>query len=83
MRYPNPPHQRPVDGEGVKLGQDHGTGPGIPAEGQEGQQEAQDTGRGGRVGQAKTAQEGPQDAPQGHGERREDTLPSPAQIVPL
>lgn len=34
-------------------------------------------------GQAKTAQEGPQDAPQVHRERREDTLPSSAQIVPL
>ena len=68
----------------MKLGQDHGTGPEIPAEGQEGQQKGQRTpGQGEGVGQAKTAQEEPQDAPQGHREHREDTLPSPAQIVPL
>lgn len=43
------PHRTPspADGEGVKLGQDHGTGQGSHAEGQQrGSRKAEDTGTG-------------------------------------
>lgn len=53
----------PAAGEGVKLGQDHGTGPEIPAEGQKGQQK----GQGQEAGKTHRSRRKPQEAPDGEG----------------